>query len=143
MNTLEVEATKKSLMELTELFEMEMEKHGCPPKMQMQFDIAFEELFVNIVNYAYQDGRGNVLVTYDIGKKGEQRSLNISLEDCGTPYNPLSKADPDITLSAEERKTGGLGVFMAKKFLDSIRYEWKEGYNRIFFEKKWRRNEGE
>ena len=106
--------------------------------MQMQFDIAFEELFVNIVNYAYQDGKGNVRVSYEIEKDGVQRSLNISLEDCGTPYNPLSKADPDITLSAKERKVGGLGVFMAKKFLDSIRYEWKEGYNRISFEKKWR-----
>lgn len=138
MKTLEVEATKQSLRELTELFETVLEEHGCPAGMQMQFDIAFEELFVNIVNYAYQDGKGNVRVTYDIGKNGEQRSLNISLEDCGTPYNPLSKADPDITLSAEERKIGGFGVFMAKKFLDSIRYEWKEGYNCISFEKKWK-----
>lgn len=138
MKTLEVEATKQSLMELTELFEMVLQEHGCPAKMQMQFDIAFEELFVNIVNYAYQDGKGNVRVSYEIEKDGVQRSLNISLEDCGTPYNPLSKADPDITLSAKERKVGGLGVFMAKKFLDSIRYEWKEGHNRISFEKKWR-----
>lgn len=138
MKILEVEATKQSLRELTELFEMVLGEYGCPMNMQMQFDIAFEELFVNIVNYAYQDGKGSVRVSYEVEKDGAQRSLRISLEDCGVPYNPLSKADPDITLSAEERKVGGLGVFMAKKFLDSIRYEWKEGYNCISFEKKWR-----
>ena len=54
MKTLEVEATKQSLRELTELFETVLEEHGCPAGMQMQFDIAFEELFVNIVNYAYR-----------------------------------------------------------------------------------------
>ena len=70
MKILEVEATKQSLRELPELFEVVLEEHGCPAGMQMQFDITFEELFVNIVNYAYQDGKGNVRVTYDIGKEG-------------------------------------------------------------------------
>jgi anti-sigma regulatory factor (Ser/Thr protein kinase) len=53
----------------------------------------------------------------------------ITFIDKGVPYDPLAKADPDITLSAEERDIGGLGVYMVKKSMDDIIYEYKDGQN--------------
>ena len=51
------------------------------------------------------------------------------------PFNPLEKPDPDITLSAEERNIGGLGIFLTKKFMDSVEYEYSGGKNKLKFRK--------
>ena len=55
--------------------------------------------------------------------------VNSLLDDHGIPYDPLKKDDPDVTLSAEERAIGGLGIFMVKKTMDEITYEYKDGQN--------------
>ena len=59
----------------------------------------------------------------------EPRSVTIRFMDRGKPFNPLAKEDPDLTLSAEERSIGGLGIFLTKKFMDSVEYEFKDGMN--------------
>ena len=55
--------------------------------------------------------------------------MAITLTDRGTPYDPLKKPDPDITLSAKEREIGGLGIYMVKKSMDEMRYEYRDGQN--------------
>ena len=82
----------------------------------MQIDLAVEEIFVNISNYAYQKGKGNAVV--EVSLDGETNTVSIIFSDRGIPYNPLQKTDPDITLTAEERQIGGLGIFMTKKIMD-------------------------
>ena len=57
--------------------------------------------------------------------------------DNGRPYNPLETKDPDITLSAEEREIGGLGIFMVKKTMDQVTYEYMDGYNRLSLRKSF------
>ena len=60
----------------------------------------------------------------------------ITFLDSGVPYDPLAKADPDVTLSAEERQIGGLGIFMVKKSMDSMEYKYQDGRNILVIRKK-------
>ena len=59
----------------------------------------------------------------------------ITLRDWGTPYDPLAKADPNVSLPADDRQIGGLGIFMVKKSMDEINYEYKNGQNILTIKK--------
>lgn len=108
-----------------------LEQNDCPMKAQMQIDVALEELFVNIAHYAYPDGTGDALIRISITPEYAQ----ITLIDSGIPYDPLKKPDPDVTLSAEERTIGGLGIYMTKKMMDEISYEYQDSRNMLTIKK--------
>ena len=108
-----------------------LEENDCPMKAQMQIDVAIEELFVNIARYAYPHSTGEALIR--VGFTTEY--VQITLIDSGIPYDPLKKTDPDITLSAQERPIGGLGIFMTKKLMDELSYEYKDGKNILTIKK--------
>ena len=99
----------------------------------MQLDLAVEEIFVNIANYAYAPGKGNATVRVEVS--GDPVTVSITFIDRGMPYDPLKKDDPDITLSASERGIGGLGIFMTKRIMDDIVYEYKDGQNILTLKK--------
>ena len=101
----------------------------------MQIDVAVEEIFVNIANYAYPSGEGEAVISIEADK--DAKSVSILFEDQGTPYDPLKNEDPDITLSADERPIGGLGIFMVKKSMDEVSYEYKDGKNRLTISKSF------
>ena len=108
-----------------------LEQHDCHMKAQMQIDVALEELFVNIAHYAYPDSTGDA--TIRVGFTSE--SVQITLIDSGIPYDPLAKPDPDVTLNAQDRPIGGLGIFMTKKLMDDISYQYSNGKNRLTIKK--------
>ena len=99
----------------------------------MQIDIAIDELFGNIAQYAYNPETGDATVRVEVVKN--PLSVVITFIDNGIPYDPLKKADPDTTLSAEEREIGGLGIYMVKKSMDEIAYEYKDGQNILTIKK--------
>ena len=99
----------------------------CPMKSRMQVQIAAEEIFVNIASYAYQPGTGKADILVETAK--DPRSVTITFKDRGVPYDPLAKEDPNISLSAEDRPIGGLGIFMTKKSMDEMKYEYRDGQN--------------
>jgi len=99
----------------------------------MQMDVAVEEIFVNIANYAYAPGVGQARIRIEI--TGEPRMVQVTFIDSGVPYDPLAKPDPDVTLSAEERQIGGLGIFMVKKSMDNMLYEYKDKQNILTLQK--------
>lgn len=109
----------------------EEELSGCPPKFVMQVSVAIEEMFVNVAHYAYPDKRGEV--RYSIEREGNR--VTFRLADSGIPFNPLSKPDPDVTLSAEQRQIGGLGIYMMKKTMDEADYVYKDGENILTMKK--------
>jgi anti-sigma regulatory factor (Ser/Thr protein kinase) len=96
-------------------------------KVQTAICVALEEVFVNVAHYAYGNGAGDM--TLGIGFDEASRTVTFRMADKGTPFNPLEKPDPDITLSASKREIGGLGIFIAKKTMDSITYEYINGEN--------------
>ena len=111
-----------------------LESYGCPMKIQMAVCVAIEEVFVNVANYAYGGGEGDM--TLGISFDDESRAFTFRMTDKGTPFDPLKKPDPDITLSAEEREIGGLGIFITKKTMDSVTYAYENGENILTMIKK-------
>ncbi len=129
MSELTLEAKVENLDEVLAFVDKILEELDCSPKAQTQVDVSVEELFVNIANYAYAPGTGSA--TIRVAKQNDPTGVAITFIDSGVPYNPLAKKDPDITLSAEERQIGGLGIYMAKKSMDSIEYEYTDGQNML------------
>jgi anti-sigma regulatory factor (Ser/Thr protein kinase) len=127
MKELIVEAKTDNLDEVTAFLDEQLESMGCSMKTQMQLDIAVEEIFVNIASYAYDSGTGEAVVR--ISHETAPERVVITFIDEGVPYDPLKKDDPDVTLSAEERQIGGLGIFMVKKSMDDMKYQWLDGKN--------------
>ena len=127
MKEITVEARNENVSLVTEFVEEQLESMDCPMKIQMKMGIAIDELFSNIALYAYPSGDGDVTVRVE--KQEEPAAVRITFIDRGVPYDPLKKEDPDVTLSAEEREIGGLGIYLVKKTMDDISYEYKDGQN--------------
>ena len=133
MQELIVEADRMNLPQVQAFIDEQLEEVGCPMPAQISIDIAVEELFVNIASYAYGNGSGKAVVQVTVQE--DPLSVEISFIDNGAPYDPLAKADPDTTLSLKERKKGGLGIFMVKKSMDNVSYEYKDGNNILTIKK--------
>lgn len=131
--SLVMEAERENLPQALAFIDKHLEEVGCPMKEQMQIDVAAEEIFVNIASYAYAPGRGKVMIHMDTNE-GEAA---ITFVDSGMQYDPLAKEDPDVTLSAEDRQIGGLGIFMVKNSMDDVRYEYKDNKNKLTLVKRW------
>ena len=120
------------LASVTVFLEEELDKAEASPKLMVTFAVALEELFVNVAHYAYPDSKGTVKIGIDTS--GD--SIVVQLTDSGIPFNPVAMSDPDITESAEERKIGGLGIYMVKKSMDSMTYEYKDNQNILTISKR-------
>ena len=127
MKEITLAATVENIETVTEFVNAQLELLDCPIKAQMQIDIAIDELFGNIAHYAYNTEVGSATVRVEVSEA--PLAVIITFIDNGVPYDPLGKDDPDITLSAEEREIGGLGIYMVKKSMDEITYEYKDGQN--------------
>ncbi len=114
----------------------ELERIDCPLKAQMQINVAVDEIFSNIAKFAYADSPTPGSVTVRVNWEPQSRSLEITLLDQGLPYNPLDNPEPDVTLSAEKRKIGGLGIFLARKMMDELVYTHENGCNQLSMIKK-------
>ncbi|WP_026660134.1 ATP-binding protein [Butyrivibrio sp. AC2005] len=125
MKELTIEAKVENLPKVLEFIDSGLEDDGCSMKNQMKIDIAVEELFVNIAHYAYRDKVGSAVIKYS----NDDGKAIISLIDSGLHYDPLAKDDPDVSLSAEEREIGGLGIYMVKNSMDDVKYEYVDNQN--------------
>ncbi len=127
MNELTVKARLENLHKVQDFVDGFLMSLDCSPKIQMQIDIAVEETFVNVANYAYAPGTGPVTVRVE--ELADPLAVQITFVDEGKPFDPTAKADPDVTLSAEQRKIGGLGIFMVRKYMDKMLYEYTDKKN--------------
>ena len=134
MKELTIAAKIENIEAVTDFVNEQLEALDCPMKAQMQIDIAIDELFGNIAHYAYNPEIGKATVRVEVIE--DPLAVTITFIDNGVPYDPLAKADPDTTLSAEEREIGGLGIYMVKKTMDDITYEYKDGQNILAIKKK-------
>ena len=134
MKEITVAAILDNLARVQEFIEVELENCGCPVRAMMQISVAVEEIYVNIAHYAYHPSVGEATVRCAVG--GEPLQVTIQFLDSGKPFDPLAKPDADITLSAEEREIGGLGILMVKKSMDEVQYEYKDGCNILTLKKQ-------
>ena len=130
MNTLEIEASINNWETVLAFIENTLEAIDCPVSVQNKICIAAEEIFINIAHYAYKTkGIASIGVT-------ARNEVTISFEDEGIPFDPLSKLDPNIRLTADEREIGGLGIFMAKHLMDDITYRYEGNKNILTIRKE-------
>ena len=127
-------AKTESLSDILGFVDQKLDSFECPMKIQMAVCVAIEEVFVNVAHYAYGEDQGDMCL--GIGFDEENRTVTFRMTDKGIPFDPLQKPDPDITLSAEDREVGGLGIFIAKKTMDSISYAYENGENILTMTKK-------
>ncbi len=127
MKELKIEALIENLDQVLAFIDADLEEMGCGMKVQMQIDVAVEELFVNIASYAYAPETGEAIIAVECLQ--DPKRVEITFIDEGFEYDPVKKEDPDITLAAEERQIGGLGIYMVKKSMDNMEYQRKDGKN--------------
>ena len=110
-----------------------LDEVGCSTSDRYKIEVAAEEVFTNISSYAYNPEVGSASVRVEI--LNDPITVEISFIDNGVKYDPLARPDPNTSLSAKERKRGGLGIFMTKKFMDDVNYEYKDGQNILTLKK--------
>ena len=133
MKELNIEATPENIDSVIAFVDEQLEEYGCGMKEQMAIDVAVDELFANIAHYAYNPETGYATVRIDVIK--EPLSVEITFIDNGISYDPLAKIDPDTSLSVEDRPIGGMGIFIVKKSMDLVNYEYKDGKNVLTIKK--------
>lgn len=102
--------------------------------LRFKIELSIEEAVENVVQYAYEGGIGWLEAGTNLDD--ESLILTIELRDAGVPFNPLEKVDPDITLAADERPVGGLGIYLCKNMMDSISYQYEKGNNVLVMKKR-------
>ena len=99
---------------------------GLDPLASMEMNLALEEAVVNVMSYAYPEGTKGYV---DISAQSDSSGLKFVIIDSGKPFDPTTREEVDTTLPAEQRTIGGLGIFLVRKMMDSIKYEYKDGHN--------------
>lgn len=110
------------------------EEWNLPPAVIPPVNLALEEALSNIIFYAFEKGSVNEITLQFQLKDNE---ITIILVDQGKPYDPTKKEDPDISLPAEERPIGGLGIFLIRKIMDEVRYSRVGDKNQLTLVKRW------
>ncbi|MBQ9385123.1 MAG: ATP-binding protein [Ruminiclostridium sp.] len=138
LKELTTDAIRENLATVFEFLQGALEECGAPKKLIRKIRLCVEEIYINIVNYAYAPDTGQARITFDTsGAAGEDPPLcaRITFIDSGKPYDPLAKEDPDIGLDLDDTPIGGLGIFLVKETMDNVGYERKDGQNIFFMEK--------
>lgn len=133
MKTLDCDSTISNVDKVISFINDELDRVNCPQKTKVQIDVAIDELFSNIANYAYNPDVGDVTVTMETHEN--TRSVVITFIDKGKPYDPLKRDDPNVNASLNEREIGGLGIYIVKKSMDDVQYEYKDGKNILTIKK--------
>ncbi|HIU34308.1 MAG TPA: SpoIIE family protein phosphatase [Candidatus Pullichristensenella excrementigallinarum] len=130
MQKIHLKPDLESLERATAFFEEILEQNNAPTRIISQINVVVDEIFSNIVHYS-----GSTSVT--LGCEVMERRILLRFSDNGRPYDPTKKPDPDVTLPLEEREVGGMGIFMVKKIMDRVCYDYADGFNVLTMEKNW------
>ena len=133
MEKITVEAVTENLEKVINFATEKLEEKNCPMKVSMQMELVIEEIFVNIADYAYHPEIGPATFCMEFEENPD--AVLMTFIDGGKPYNPLEKKDPDINLGIEERDIGGLGIFLVKKNVDEISYQYSDSKNILSMKK--------
>jgi anti-sigma regulatory factor (Ser/Thr protein kinase) len=135
VNELKIEAKKENFEKVLAFVDEALEKAGVPYEVQLSVEMAIEEIYLNIVYYAYAQKDGDAIILADINEK--DKILTLTFIDEGPEYNPLLKEDPDTTMDIMDRPIGGLGILMVKKMMDDVAYCRENGENHLTIKKGW------
>lgn len=131
--SLTLPAEPASLGKVLEVVRSVAEQAGIGLKPTTQLELAVEEVLVNILKHAYGGGPGEVQVSCRITAEG---AVEVEFADQGPPFDPLSRPEPDLAATVDERPIGGLGVHLAKTLTDQMTYRREDGSNILTLLKK-------
>ena len=134
MKKMTIEATLEQIKPVTDFINAQLKELGCSRRIRIQVDVAVDEIFGNIARYAYNPDTGPATVRVEVDP--DPMSVLITFIDHGKPYDPLSNKAPDITAPVEDRPIGGLGIFLVRKTMDDVSYEYRNGQNILRIKKK-------
>ena len=132
---LTIKAKLSEVERAREFITNELDQRSCPEDVAGRIELALEEMLVNVVCYAYPEGEGEVTVTVLFPKSDV---IRIEITDKGIPYDPTKRSDPDVAKPLNQRKKGGLGIFMTKQIMDEMTYDHKDGLNRTILIKQFK-----
>ena len=133
-NELEIPAERENLDEALSFIAERIAPIEPSEKAKRQVELAAEEVFVNIADYAYAPDKGRAKILVEADEAAREAAITFS--DTGRPFDPTGKEDPALTLPLSERKPGGLGIFLVKKLMDGVSYEYRDGKNILKLIKK-------
>ena len=137
---LTLQASIDNLSELNDFIGKELDTAGCPLRERRQIELAAEEIFVNIANYAYKgDESKEMVVASCLQPEPNRMVISLAFSDWGSPFNPLEFAEPDTSAPLEDRKEGGLGLLLVRKTMDTIYYSREGDTNRLEIKKSWQK----
>ncbi|MDR2467739.1 MAG: ATP-binding protein [Spirochaetaceae bacterium] len=136
-SALSLEAKAERLGDVVRFVDKELAAVACPGEIVNQIELAIEEIFLNISNYAYSGEAGTVTLLLHAITNEKQPTINITISDQGKPFNPLEHEDPDTTIPLEQRNIGGLGILLVKKMMTSVSYKYENGRNHLVLSKSW------
>lgn len=135
MKTIMTEAKIENLNQVLDMVDAFLQTAGCSVKSQYYVSVSVEEIFTNIVSYAYDTEGGKVEITCGIVDEAGKDRLQIQFKDWGKVYNPLECPNPDFEVPFDERPIGRLGVYMVRSFMDAAEYRYEDGCNYLTIEK--------
>lgn len=113
-----------SISRISDFLDTCLEEYEIPLRIGYSLKVVADEIYSNIVYYSEAK-------TAEILFRNDDETITLVFTDDGKPYNPLEAEEPDITAGIEERKIGGLGLFMVKKMAESVAYEYAAGRNQM------------
>ena len=124
---------EQELTRVTEFMETVCDELQLNMHLAMKLQVAIEEMVTNVIFYAYPQGTSaNITLTAE----NDGKELTFVLSDTGKPFDPTAKEDPELSIPADERTPGGLGIFITKKLMDGLSYEYRGGKNILRLVKK-------
>ena len=137
MKEIVLDAKRENLPQLFEFITKTLREYSDDEKTIRKVKLCVEEAFMNIAAYAYNPEVGPTKVS--VTALGEPYPLRVQVvfTDNGKPFNPLKAESPDVESGLEDRQVGGLGIFLIRKEMDDITYEYRDGQNILTLEKKF------
>ena len=131
--SIDIEAMAENWPQVSDFIEQQLNAAGCPVKEKNHLLIAAEEIFSNISKFAYAPDKGEAVIRVNVQE--DPLMVTLTFMDHGVQFDPLDRKDPDVTLSAEDREIGGLGLFIVKNTMDEVSYRYVDGMNILTLKK--------
>lgn len=134
MKSMVVPAKVEYLEQITAFVNEQLEQNDCPMKVQLQVEVAIEEIFVNIASYAYSPIEGEAEVRCEV--LDDPLRVVVQFLDGGKPYDPLARGEADTSEEGLLSREGGLGIHLVRKTMDDVTYAYEGGKNILTILKK-------
>jgi len=131
--SIELDATLENWKSVKNFLKEILVEKNCSRDDERTLQMAIEEIYCNIVNYAYAPHVGKVKIVGHF--ENDECVIILQFIDEGKPFNPLEKDEPDFTIAPEDREVGGFGIFIVREMVDNMSYEYKDRKNILTLKK--------